>query len=259
MDLQNRTALITGASSGIGREIAFQLADLGCSLILGGRRRERLLLMEAELKDRFDVDCHLLDVDLRDREMLLRALGEIPSELRPVSLLVNNAGLALGLGSLCDSSAEEWETVLDTNLRASLCLCRQLIPPMVRQGFGHVVNIGSIAGRQPYRGGAVYCASKAALLSLTRTLQIELADTPVRVTTIDPGMVETEFSQVRFGGDEKAASAVYENMTPLTPEDIAESVRWALTRPAHVQVAEMVLFPTCQGSAHTIHRGDFRK
>jgi len=256
--LHTRTVLVTGAGSGIGQAICEHLAPHGCRLVLVGRRRERLQELADRLTREHGTSCHVLAIDLLDREATLAAVRGLPEEFRPVTVLVNNAGLALGLDALQDTDGTETDTVFDTNVRAALTLCRELVPAMITAGGGHVLNMGSIAGHQSYKGGGVYCASKAALLSLTRTLQIELADTPVRVTTIDPGMVQTGFSIVRFRGDAQRAAQVYKDVQPLTPADVADAAVWALSRPAHVQVAEMVLYPACQGSAHTIHRGEWR-
>lgn len=258
MSLASRTVLVTGAGSGIGLAIAEALAPLGCRLVLAGRRRALLEELAARLAREHASKCHVWPVDLMDPRGIREGLAALPADLLPVTVLVNNAGLAYGLETLENTDAQESETVFHTNVLAALGLIRELVPGMLAAGGGHVLNLGSIAGHQAYRGGGVYCASKAALLSLTRTLQIELADTPVRVSTIDPGMVQTDFSLVRFRGDAQRAAQVYQNLTPLTPADVAEAAVWALTRPAHVQIAEMVIYPTCQGSAHTIHRGDWR-
>lgn len=258
MSLASHTVLVTGAGSGIGLAIARALAPTGCRLVLAGRRQHLLQELADELTREHGTACHVWAVDLMDHARIPEGLASLPAHWLPVTVLVNNAGLAYGLETLEQTRQDETRTVFDTNVLAALALIRELVPGMLAAGRGHVLNLGSIAGHQPYRGGGVYCASKAALLSLTRTLQIELADTPVRVTTIDPGMVETDFSLVRFRGDAARAAQVYSNVTPLTPADVAEAAVWALTRPAHVQIAEMVIYPACQGSAHTIHRGEWR-
>lgn len=247
-------ALVTGASAGIGREICRVLAGQGWELIALARRAARLEELAAELRAG---GCRVLPLalDLQDRAALAALPEQLPAEWREVELLVNNAGLALGTDPLPTGDPADWERVLDTNVRALLALVRHFTPGMAARGRGHVVNIGSIAGRQPYPGGAVYCASKAAELALSRGLAMDLLATPVRVTTIDPGLVETEFSLVRFRGDEARARAVYQDIQALSPRDVAEAVGWAVSRPAHVQVAEMVLLPTCQASAYHVHRG----
>lgn len=244
-------ACITGASAGIGAACARSLAAAGWSLILIARRAERLEALKHELGG----DHLALPLDLRNTEAITAAIEGLPQEWRDVNLLVNNAGMALGTEALHAGEPDEWDQVIDLNLRALLRVTRALVPGMVERGKGHVVNIGSIAGRQTYPGGGVYCASKAAELAISRGLGIDLVHTPVRVTTIDPGLVETEFSEVRFRGDCQRAKGVYQDIQPLAGADIAEAVLWVVSRPAHVQVSEMVIFPTCQASAFHVHRG----
>ena len=247
-------AFVTGASAGIGREVCRTLAHSGYNLIALARRRERLEELVTELAP---AGCHVhpLVVDLRNREALFEAVSSLPEPFAAIDVLVNNAGLALGVDPLQQGDPAEWDIVLDTNVRALLSMLRAVVPGMIERGKGQIVNIGSIAGRQTYPGGAVYCASKAAELALTRGLGIDLVHTPLRVTTIDPGLVETEFSVVRFRGDQQRADAVYHDLQPLRPEDVAEAVRWVVSQPAHVQVSEIVLFPTCQAAAMVVHRG----
>jgi len=247
-------ALVTGASAGIGREICVALAEQGHDIIAVARRRERLERLAAEIAAQ-GRRVLPVELDLRDREALAALPGGLPAEWRDVDLLVNNAGLALGVDPLHKGDPADWDAVLDTNVRALLVLCRLFTPGMVERGRGQVINLGSIAGRQSYPGGAVYCASKAAELALSRSLAMDLAGTPVRVCSVDPGLVETEFSVVRFRGDEARAKAVYQDMQPLTPRDVAEAVAWVAGRPAHVQVSELVLMPACQASAYHVHRG----
>ncbi len=247
-------ALVTGASAGIGRDTCRVLAHAGYDLIAVARRRDRLEALAAELST---CGCRVfpLVVDLRQREEVLRALSELPEDFSAIDVLVNNAGLAIGVDPLQEGDPAEWDVVLDTNVRALLTMTRAIVPGMIERGRGHIVNIGSIAGRQTYPGGAVYCATKAAELALTRGLGMDLVRTPLRVTTIDPGLVETEFSVTRFRGDKGKADAVYHDLTPLGPADVAEAVRWVVTQPPHVQVSEIVLFPTCQAAATVVHRG----
>jgi 3-hydroxy acid dehydrogenase / malonic semialdehyde reductase len=251
-------ALVTGASAGIGRAACHALAAQGWSIIAVARRAERLDQLAAELAAT-GAACLPLALDIRDREAVFAALGALPPEWAGIELLVNNAGLALGVEPLDRGDPEDWDAVFAVNVRALLTFVRALVPGMVARGRGQVINIGSIAGRQTYPGGAVYCASKAAELALSRGLKLDLVDTPIRVTSIDPGLVTTEFSQVRFRGDTERAMAVYRDMEPLRPEDVAEAIAWCASRPARVQVAEMVLFPTCQASAQQVHRGPWRR
>jgi 3-hydroxy acid dehydrogenase / malonic semialdehyde reductase len=248
-----RIAVVTGASAGIGREICRVLAEQGCDIVAVARRRGRLEELGGEIRA-LGRRCLPLELDLQDRAALAELPSRLPADWAEVDLLVNNAGLALGTDPLQAGDPLEWDRVLDTNLRALLVLTRLLVPGMIARGRGHVINVGSIAGRQAYPGGGVYCASKAAELALSRGLAMDLLATPLRVTTIDPGLVETEFSEVRFRGDAARARSVYQGIQPLTPRDVAEAVGWVASRPAHVQVSELVILPTCQASAYHVHR-----
>jgi 3-hydroxy acid dehydrogenase/malonic semialdehyde reductase len=244
-------AIITGASAGIGEATARILAEKGWKLVLIARREDRLQALAAELPGE-----HLpLPLDLLDGDTTLKKLENLPEGFNQPDLLVNNAGFALGTEGLHEGNLEEWEKVFGLNVLALLRVSRLIVPGMLERGKGQVINIGSIAGRQTYPGGGVYCASKAAELALSRGLGIDLVATPIRVCSIDPGLVETEFSGVRFRGDTERAKAVYNDITPLTGRDIAEAVLWVVERPAHVQISEMVIFPTCQASVHHVHRG----
>lgn len=251
-------ALVTGASAGIGREICLVLAEQGWELIALARRGERVEALAEEIRA-LGRRALPLALDLTDREAVAALPGRLPSDWAEVDLLVNNAGLALGVDPLQAGNPAEWDQVLDTNVRALLSLVRHFVPGMVERGRGQVINLGSVAGRQSYPGGAVYCASKAAELALSRSLAMDLVATPVRVCSVDPGLVETEFSQVRFRGDKARAAQVYQDIQPLTPRDVAEAVAWVASRPAHVQVSELVLLPTCQASAYHVHRGPWPK
>jgi len=245
--LKNRTVLITGASAGIGEACARAFADAGCRLLLAARRRERLESLAAALGEA-GVDVHTLELDVRDREA-------VPEAWRAIDVLVNNAGLSRGLDKLHESTdPRDWEEMIDTNVKGLLWVSRAVIPGMVERDRGHVINIGSIAGRQVYPAGNVYCATKHAVRALNEGMRIDLTGTRVRVTTIDPGMVETEFSEVRFRGDGERAAQVYRNFPPLTAADIAEAVVWTASRPAHVNVFEMVVMPTDQQSVYVSHK-----
>lgn len=243
--LDDRTALVTGASSGIGAACARALAARGARLVLAARRGDRL----AALADDLPTETHTVTLDVRDRDAVADALGSLPAGFDEVDLLVNNAGLAAGLAPLHEGDPDDWDRMLDTNVRGLLAVTRAVVPGMVARGHGHVVNIGSIAGRETYPGGTVYCASKAAVDRITRGLRMDLHGTGVKVTTIDPGLTETEFSVVRFHGDTERARRVYEDKDPLTPEDVADAVVWAASRPDNVQVAELVLLAGSQSSA----------
>jgi len=253
--LTGRVALVTGASAGIGEACGRALAQAGADVVLAARRRDRVEELARELEGAHGVRALALALDVRDRRGVEAALGALPAPFAAVDILVNNAGLGRGMDKLYQGDPAEWDEVLDTNVKGLLYVTRCLVPGMVERGRGHVVNLGSVAGREVYPGGNVYCASKFAVKALTRALKMDLLGTPVRVTTVDPGMVETEFSVVRFRGDRERAAKVYENLEALQPEDIADAVLWAVTRPARVDVTEIVVMPTAQSSAMLNHRG----
>jgi len=248
--LVDATVLVTGASSGIGRACAEAFARAGARLLLCARRGDRL----TELADSLDAEVRTLPLDVRDRAAVSAAVDGLDDGWRNVDVLVNNAGLAVGFGPLQDNDPADWDRMIDTNITGLLNVTHAVVPAMVRRGRGHVINIGSIAGRQTYPNGAVYCATKAAVDRITTGLRMDLLGKGVRVSTVDPGAVETEFSVVRFSGDHDRAERVYEGMTPLTADDVAETVVWVADRPAHVQVAEVVLLPTDQAAATQIAR-----
>lgn len=254
--MDGRIALVTGASAGIGRATVLALARSGFDVIAVARRRDRLAALAVEVED-LGRRLLPLGLDLQDRAALDALPDSLSEDWKQVDLLVNNAGLALGADPLVEGDPAEWDRVLETNVRALLVLVRRFLPGMLSRGRGHLINLGSIAGRQPYPGGAVYCASKAAELALSRALSMELVATPLRVTTIDPGLVETEFSLVRFRGDRERAHRVYHDIQALQPEDVADAVAWVATRPAHVQIGEIVLTPSCQATTTLVHRGPF--
>jgi 3-hydroxy acid dehydrogenase / malonic semialdehyde reductase len=250
VSIQNQVVLITGASSGIGAACARSFAAAGARLILAARRFDRLQALAAEL----ECETHLLQMDVCDRAQVESTLATLPEEWGAIDILVNNAGLSRGLDKLYEGQVEDWEEMIDTNVKGLLYMTRSLVPGMVERGRGQVINIGSIAGHQTYPNGNVYCATKAAVRVLSEGLRMDLLGTPVRVSSVDPGMVETEFSQVRFHGDGDRAQKVYQGVKPLTPEDIAEIVVFCATRPAHVNLSEVVVFPTDQASATMVHR-----
>lgn len=247
--LENQTVMITGASSGIGRACAYAFAGQGCRLILAARRLESLQEVAADLP----VESHLLRLDVRDREAVNSAIEGLPSPWRDIDILVNNAGLSRGLDPLHAGDHRDWDEMIDTNIKGLLWVSRAVIPGMVTRDRGHVINIGSIAGHEVYPSGNVYCATKYAVKALNKGMQIDLKGTMVRVTGVDPGMVETEFSRVRFRNDDARADAVYRNFPPLQPEDIADSVVYCATRPPHVNISEMIIWPTDQRGATVSH------
>lgn len=252
--LADQCILITGASSGIGTSCARFFAQAGARLILAARRKEKLQTLADELQTRYQTQTLLLCVDVQDRQAVMTAIEGLPATWKAIDVLINNAGLSRGLEKQYESSVQDWEEMIDTNIKGLLYVTRSVVPGMVARDRGHVVNIGSIAARQTYTGGSVYCATKAAVKSLSEGLKIDLLGTPVRVTNIEPGLVETEFSNVRFRGDETKAQSVYTGMTPLTPDDIADTVLFAVTRPAHVNISEIFVMPTDQSSVAHVHR-----
>lgn len=237
------TAFITGASSGIGRATALRLADSGYPLILLARRKEKLLALAENLS----VPTHIIACDINDRVVLDQKLAERPSDFKNIDVLVNNAGLALGLETADKTRWQDWDTMIQTNCVSLVYLTRQLLPTMVARNAGHIINIGSIAGRYAYRGGNVYGATKAFVEQFSINLRTDLLGTLIRVTNLEPGMLgDTEFSNVRFQGDDQAADAVYAGCDPLAPEDVAESIRWVLSLPERVNINSMEIMPTCQ-------------
>jgi 3-hydroxy acid dehydrogenase / malonic semialdehyde reductase len=254
VSVQDQIVLITGASSGIGAACARVFAQAGAKLILSARRQERLEQMADELSKEYANPMHLLPLDVRDRSSVESALSTLPASWSSVDILINNAGLSRGLDKLHEGSFQDWEEMIDTNIKGLLYLTRFVVPGMVSRGRGHVVNLGSIAGHETYPGGNVYCATKAAVRSISEGLKQDLLGTPVRVSSVDPGLVETEFSQVRFHGDIERANKVYQGLTPLAPADVADVVFFCVTRPPHVNISEVVLMPTDQAGVMLLNR-----
>lgn len=249
-----KIALITGATSGIGAACARKFAGAKYDLIITGRRENLLSVMADELTQGYGVQVLPLAFDVRDREAVRRALESLPADWRSIDVLINNAGLALGLEAEYAGDFTDWETMIDTNVKGLLYMTRLVVPGMVERLKGHVINIGSVAGDAAYAGGAVYCATKAAVKVLSDGLRIDLAHTPVRVTNLKPGLVETNFSNVRFHGDTERASNVYKGIQPLTGDDIADVALYAAQAPAHVQIAEVLILATHQASGSVICR-----
>jgi serine 3-dehydrogenase len=252
--IRGKTILITGASSGIGAACATVFGQENCRLILAARRLENLECQAQQLYELYKTETHLLQLDVRDRAAVELAIGSLPSPWSEVDILINNAGLSRGLDKLYLGDIEDWEEMIDTNIKGLLYLTRYVLPGMVDRGSGHIINIGSIAGHQTYPGGNVYCGSKAAVKAISEGLKLDLLGTPIRVTSIDPGMVETEFSQVRFHGDRERAKKVYEGIKPLTPQDVADVIFFCATRPAHVNINQVILMPVDQASATLVNR-----
>lgn len=245
-----KTALVTGATSGIGEACARRLHAAGYRVIITGRNVARL----NALKDELGNDAYPLVFDVRDREIAEASVASLPADWQDIDVLVNNAGLALGLDREYEGDYRDWDTMIDTNIKGLLYMTRAVVPGMVARGKGHVVNIGSVAGDAAYANGNVYCGTKAAVKAITDGLRIDLAETPVRVTLLKPGLVETRFSEVRFHGDKERAANVYKGIAPLTGEDIADAMIYAVQAPAHVQIAEMLILATHQASGSVICR-----
>jgi 3-hydroxy acid dehydrogenase / malonic semialdehyde reductase len=252
--IKGKIVFVTGASSGIGAATAMEFARHGAKLVLCARRLERLQAMEAELRDAGAADLLLLEIDVRDREAVKRVLNELPEAWQSIDVLVNNAGLSRGLNKLYEDDIENWEEMIDTNVKGLLYVTRAIVPGMVERNHGHVINLGSIAGHMAYANGGVYCATKAAERFISDGLRIDVNGTAVRVTSIDPGMVETDFSKVRFRGDAERAAKTYQNVHPLQAEDVADAIVWAATRPAHVSIQSVVLTPTAQANPFVLTR-----
>ncbi|MEH2120724.1 SDR family oxidoreductase [Nostoc sp.] len=252
--LQNQIILLSGASSGIGTACAKTFAGAGAKLILAARRLERLQQLADTLSKDFSTEIHLLQLDVRDRNAVESAISTLPSAWSEIDILINNAGLSRGLDKLHEGSFQDWEDMIDTNVKGLLYLSRYVVPGMVSRDRGHVVNLGSIAGHQTYPGGNVYCATKAAVRAISEGLKQDLLGTRVRVTSVDPGMVETEFSEVRFHGDTERANKVYQGVTPLTADDVADVIFFCVTRSPHVNINEVVLMPVDQASATLVNR-----
>lgn len=249
-----KTAFITGASSGIGEACARKFAENGYRLILNARNADKLQAVVDSLRKEFNTDILTLLFDVRDRETARQAIASLPAEWRDIDVLVNNAGLALGLEKEFEGDFADWDTMIDTNVKALLSITRFVVPMMVERNSGHIINIGSVAGDAAYPNGAVYCATKAAVKTLGDGLRMDLVNTPIRVTTIKPGLVETNFSVVRFHGDQQRADNVYKGIKPLTGKDVAECVWFAASAPEHVQIAEVLVLATHQASGAIIYR-----
>jgi 3-hydroxy acid dehydrogenase / malonic semialdehyde reductase len=250
-----KTILITGATSGFGQACARLMAEQGWRVIITGRRQERLSALCQELEKAHGPCAHMLCFDVRRQTQVAHAIATLPKEWTEIDVLVNNAGLAAGLDPLQQAALDDWERMIDTNVKGLLYVTRTVVPHMIRRGRGHVVNIGSTAGKEVYPGGNVYCATKHAVDALTKALRLDLLPHGIRVSQIAPGMSRTEFSLVRFGGDTSRAESVYQGMQPLLPEDIAELVRYVVSLPPHVCVNDMVVTPTAQAnSTHVVRQ-----
>lgn len=252
--IRDRVVFITGASSGIGRATALAFAAEGTKLLLCARRAEKLEELAKEITATYGVAVHAFSLDVQDRVAVGAAMEALPEEFRAVDILVNNAGLSRGLTKVYEDDYQNWDEMIDTNMKGLLYVTRAVVPGMVERGLGHVINLGSTAGHITYANGAVYCATKAAEKALSEGLKLDLMGTPVRVTSVDPGMVETSFSEVRFRGDAERAAKVYENITPLQPEDVADAIVWVATRPARVNIHNILMTTIDQGNSLVLNR-----
>lgn len=254
MKFNDKCVFITGASSGIGRSCAEEFAKIGAKLLLCARREDKLLEVANDLQQRYSVDVHTVTLDVSDADAVEHALSRLPTEWQAIDVLVNNAGLALGLDKIQTGKLDDWKTMIDINVKGLLYVTRLVLQNMLKRNQGHIINIGSISSHQVYQGGAVYCATKFAVKAISEGLKMDIYDSPIRVSSVDPGMVRTEFSNVRFSGDQEKSDAVYKGLTPLSPEDVAEAVVFCATRPPHVDVREIKIYPTAQTHALMSYR-----
>jgi len=252
--LKGNIAFITGASSGIGEATAKLFAHEGANLILVARRNNILQKLSKKIKNEFNVEVKTIQLDIQNYKSVLTAYNKLPAEWKAIDILVNNAGLSRGLKNIQDSEIQDWEEMINTNIKGLLYVTRLILPGMVKRNSGHVVNLGSIAGHFTYPGGNVYSATKFFVNSLSQGMRMDLLGTNVRVTSVDPGLVETEFSLVRYRGDKDKAKKPYEGLTPLKGEDVADAILYAVTRPAHVNIQELIVMPTDQASLWHISR-----
>ena len=247
-----KTALITGATSGIGKATASAFAREGINLILCGRREERLAELKKELSKR--VAVHTLSFDVRDKKVVFEKINSLPEKFQKIDILINNAGNAHGLNPIQDGNIDDWDMMLDINVKGLLYVSKAIFPKMISQGTGHIINIGSTAGKEVYPNGNVYCASKYAVDALNQAMRIDLNKHGIRVGAVNPGLTQTEFSEVRFKGDTEKAKSVYKGFQALRPEDIADIIRFVVTRPYHVNIADLVVMPTAQANSTTVNK-----
>jgi NADP-dependent 3-hydroxy acid dehydrogenase YdfG len=252
--LNDRVVFITGASSGIGEATAFAFAAEGTRLLLAARRADRLVDLKPKLLEAGAKDVHTFALDVQDREAVNQTIAALPSAWSTIDVLVNNAGLSRGMTKLYENEYQDWEEMIDTNIKGVLYVTQAVVPGMVARKQGHVVNLGSTAGEITYPNGAVYCATKAAVKAINDGLRQDLLGTPVLVTSIDPGMVETAFSEVRFRGDTERAAKIYQGLIPLKPADVADAIVWAVSRPAHVNIAHVLMTSVDQANSFLFNR-----
>jgi NADP-dependent 3-hydroxy acid dehydrogenase YdfG len=252
--LENKTVFITGASAGIGKACAMAFAKEGADLLLAARRVERLSELAEELVKEHGIKVKPIKLDVRNHNEVKNTLSSLEDEWKNIAVLINNAGLARGFSKIYEGEISDWEEMIDTNIKGLLYVTREVLPQMVEQREGHIINIGSVAGHETYPSGNVYAATKFAVNALTKSIRMDVLDKNIKVSTVDPGLVETEFSVVRFSGDEEKASNVYKGIIPLTAEDIADAVLYCATRAEHVNINEIILTPLTQASPTMVHR-----
>ena len=252
--LKNKIVFITGATAGIGKASARAFAKEGAKLILTARRENVLNEVAVELKEEFNAEVYTAKLDVTKVEEVKNIIDSLPEEWTKIDILVNNAGLAKGFGHIYADDTQNWEEMIDTNLKGAMYVIRHIVPGMIERGGGHVINLGSTAGHMSYANGGVYCATKFGMRAISDALRIELLDKNIRVSSVDPGAVETEFSNTRFGGDKERAKKVYEGTTPLNGDDIAEAIIFCATRPPHANINEIIITPSVQSNSFFIHR-----
>lgn len=254
LSLKNKIVFISGASSGIGMACARSFAREGANLILAARRKERLEKLASELKEEFNTESRILFFDIQNYQEIKEAFNSLPENWKNVDILINSAGLAKGMQKLQDGNPDDWDVMINTNIKGLLYLTREVLPFMVKRESGHIINLGSTAGHDVYPSGNVYCATKFAVNAITQSLRIDVLDKSIKVSSVDPGMVETEFSVVRFSGDIERAKNVYKGVDPLTPHDVADAILYCATRPKHVNINEIILTPVAQAQSNFVVR-----
>ncbi|MBN1638030.1 MAG: SDR family NAD(P)-dependent oxidoreductase [Ignavibacteriales bacterium] len=252
--LENKNVFITGASAGIGKACAYAFANEGSNIIMCARRKEKLEKIADNIKNDFNVDVDYYILDVTDQKAVEEKVYELSKKYSNIDFLINNAGLAKGLNKFPDDKIDDWEDMIDTNIKGLLYVTKAVLPIMIKNNAGHIINLGSIAGHEAYPKGAVYCATKFAVDAITKSLRMDILENNIKVTSIDPGMVETEFSEIRFYGDKERAKQVYKGLKPLTAEDIAETIIFCATRPEHVNINELVIMPKSQANAFISYR-----
>lgn len=252
--LKNKNVFITGASSGIGKACAYAFAEQGANVVISARSTETVKEIAADLMKKFGVKAHAMQLDVRKRKDVEAAVKNLPAEFQKIDILINNAGLGRGLNKFFEDNPDGWDEMIDTNIKGLLYVSHAVIQQMVARESGHIINIGSIAGLEAYPKGSVYCATKAAVESIAKSMRMDVVDKNIKISNLNPGMVETNFSKIRFYGDEERAKNVYKGITPLSAEDIADTAVFIASRKPHVNIAELVIFPTAQASASVTYK-----